>query len=391
MALAAPGSGLPGEGSLAFFVNAAPGAPGADTFGAVRFVADHMALPEATPPPDTPPLFGDSYSYHFRWVSDPAAAPRSFPRWPVRPVALDLPPDADERAIDEIAQALPGGAYHALKDAPSLVGDPDLFHAVHLFAGALAGAMGDRTRRMDEARAAIAQLESEIAALTPPPPARSLWQRLLGRPADPPPAPTAPVRQRSAALGNWGRTLADAEEQAGALAPVLAEMADWAAQHPPEATLGGDDLRRLDRVFSRFSIASGRWPRPEEDPQVEPLLQKAFFGRFSTLGEMAWQTRLWLIGGDAAHRALLPPGMIRAIDAGRLLPDRMAGVHHLFGRGQNVQTAAEAQGDLLLLQLASDSMVRWMWGDVGVMQFWIAPAALAASDWSRVVVTLEGH
>lgn len=47
----------------------------------------------------------------------------------------------------------------------------------------------------------------------------------------------------------------------------------------------------------------------------------------------------------------------------------------MFGSGLDVQGAPDEHADdIMLLQLVSDKMLHWMWGDVGVLQFWIAPA-----------------
>ncbi|MFQ6551481.1 DUF1963 domain-containing protein [Aestuariibius insulae] len=62
------------------------------------------------------------------------------------------------------------------------------------------------------------------------------------------------------------------------------------------------------------------------------------------------------------------------------------------GWGGEVQESATInEKSILLFQAASDEIVRFMWGDVGLMQFWISAEALAERDWSKVQVTVEGH
>jgi len=67
--------------------------------------------------------------------------------------------------------------------------------------------------------------------------------------------------------------------------------------------------------------------------------------------------------------------------------------HQMLGVATSVQGVPEQLrgSHLLLLQLGSDPGLDWMWGDVGVLQYWIAPDDLAARRFDRVAVTVEGH
>ena len=68
-----------------------------------------------------------------------------------------------------------------------------------------------------------------------------------------------------------------------------------------------------------------------------------------------------------------------------------SGWHQMFGHGANVQVAAERfrGSHVLLAQFASAGP--FMWGDVGVLQYWIDAGDLEARDFSRVLVTVESH
>jgi uncharacterized protein YwqG len=67
--------------------------------------------------------------------------------------------------------------------------------------------------------------------------------------------------------------------------------------------------------------------------------------------------------------------------------------HQMLGRGRTVQVAADemARNYVLLLQLGPDDALGWRMGDNGVMQYWIAPADLAACQFDRTVMTFESH
>lgn len=66
--------------------------------------------------------------------------------------------------------------------------------------------------------------------------------------------------------------------------------------------------------------------------------------------------------------------------------------HQMFGNPQNLQHAADDYHDHhLLLQINTDDLQCFLWGDVGVLQFWITPADLVAGNWSTVKISLECH
>lgn len=67
------------------------------------------------------------------------------------------------------------------------------------------------------------------------------------------------------------------------------------------------------------------------------------------------------------------------------------GRHQMFGIGRDVQGQVEERSDeILLFQADTDEMMLWMWGDVGVLQFWITPEELRAGNWDSVEATFEG-
>ena len=68
------------------------------------------------------------------------------------------------------------------------------------------------------------------------------------------------------------------------------------------------------------------------------------------------------------------------------------GAHQMLGAPKSVQNVHDTHADkILLLQLIPDRRLGWQWGDLGVLQFWIDPADLAARRFDRVSHTLESH
>ncbi len=88
--------------------------------------------------------------------------------------------------------------------------------------------------------------------------------------------------------------------------------------------------------------------------------------------------------------AKLPDDLVTFINDHYRTPTR--NFHQLFGFGADVQEAPYRHlGDHLLLQIAYDSIAQMKFGDVGAVQFWIAPRDLEAQRWDKVQMTFEGH
>ena len=95
---------------------------------------------------------------------------------------------------------------------------------------------------------------------------------------------------------------------------------------------------------------------------------------------------------DPQREALIPPAVLethepwwRQLAENR--PHRMGGYHD----GLQSEARIGPSKTLLLMQIASDPAMNWVWGDVGVYYFWIAPDDLAAGDFSKVKADLECH
>lgn len=66
--------------------------------------------------------------------------------------------------------------------------------------------------------------------------------------------------------------------------------------------------------------------------------------------------------------------------------------HQMFGYATDVQDLGNLSDNyILLLQISTDKALNMMVGDVGAMQYWIAPADLEKMDFSKVIFTIAGH
>ena len=98
-----------------------------------------------------------------------------------------------------------------------------------------------------------------------------------------------------------------------------------------------------------------------------------------------------LAAADDDAYATLPENARRVINEAYLLP--IGPYHQMFGVPADIQgnPEIEEEGNRLLLQLASDDMMFWPFGDDGVYQFWIKRGDLAARNWGAVKLTFECH
>lgn len=95
---------------------------------------------------------------------------------------------------------------------------------------------------------------------------------------------------------------------------------------------------------------------------------------------------------DAQHQALIPPALLETYEPWwRQLADNRP--HRMGGYHDGLQSEAQIgpTNTLLLLQVASDPAMNWVWGDAGVYYFWIRPDDLATGDFSKATAILECH
>jgi uncharacterized protein YwqG len=79
------------------------------------------------------------------------------------------------------------------------------------------------------------------------------------------------------------------------------------------------------------------------------------------------------------------------INEAHLLP--IGPCHQMFVVPADIQgnPEIEEEANRLLLQLASDDMMFWPFGDDGVYQFWIKRDDFATRNWDAVKLTFECH
>ncbi|MEO9876748.1 MAG: DUF1963 domain-containing protein [Anderseniella sp.] len=65
--------------------------------------------------------------------------------------------------------------------------------------------------------------------------------------------------------------------------------------------------------------------------------------------------------------------------------------HQVFGIGEGIHGHGDYVSDAILLQVVSDDMMSWLWGDAGYIQFWIRRNELAKGNWGAATALFQGH
>jgi hypothetical protein len=335
-----------------------------DRSAVLHVTGNLAAIPPREPPDDVPPIYGDDAHYHVPWVP-PArgpspSAPRSFPCWNVQATGLRTTPHSDGPEVtdkdgikhDSASTAALWSAYRAAFGPPPLWEYPTWWEEKDL------PRLGNHPLPL--ARQDVAWLPDET------------W-------------PHAWIN-----IGIFSARLMDklrAQNKTPELERALAEAAAWHAE--------GERAGLFTAVPADQRAAFRAWMNT-----VAP-----FAGGYRFVGLNRLTEQAFLAGADAlfgyapeAAASLLPARLLPVL-SGRhaAFARRRNGTllvrHQLLGHGQSVQGAPERLGEdhLLLAQFDTDDGMFWMWGDVGVLQFWITPADLAARRFDACVVTMEGH
>lgn len=370
-ALLAP---LPSQGSLLFFADTDTTrvAPESGLEGAVLFVPGTTAgLTEAVPPATLMTLYGSQGDP--RWWFDDANGKSSlagvFPRWPVEGVL-----------VDTFQPYHPGSPTGLVNEADH---DPDFFDEVDRYA-AVTEAMQDqawkRALGFAPSRAVADTLVSSFAKRGTDWPFHSPERGRAWMPDEAWPYVWINVRIAAAKLLEQCRRT---KNDTAAIATVASE---WLQKAPSGRAF--EEVVAEEKDAIRSWLASLHVGSP---PVIEGYKINNVIAESVVVGAD-------FVFGYAPHLASrLPPALHRLVES-RAAPCRTWGgetqlmQHQLLGHPSDVQGApARMEPDhTLLMQFDSDDATFWMWGDAGVLQFWIRPEDLSARRFDRVVLTAEG-
>jgi hypothetical protein len=312
------------------------------------------------PPADLPPAFTEG-GYPFPENSGPRTL-ALFPFWPLEPIGLKLPagtpvPDEGENH-EEIWEA----QREALKaNVPSVDFDVSRsdtsqtwWYGAQFLARLLREGLSNADSKAAYHRKALSDGEAYRAKLE------------KERPRD-----QAKIDLSLKGAQYNHDKLAAIRDQVAALPSFIDQFDKFVAGRDPWALMRADEAEVLGEALIEARKSYGE--------VVDSLPYKT--------GDLSYLTWQRMITGDAAALAALPDPVLNAINASRL---PWQGTHQMFGLGTCIQYCLyDHLSDLLLLQLAYDSLAEMKFGDVGVYQFWISPEDAAARRWDRVELTFE--
>ncbi len=337
--------GLPDTGALAFFMTTT--GDGSDE--AKTIYIPKIGRTATDPPQDLRTIYaGPDWGFYVKGHAR-ETAPISFPRWPVDLIALPMSAQCnDDDAHALIADLLPRQTGAALspeqyrKELPDFA-RPWFWDSAH--------------RVVNSLRIARDDINMTIAAA---------------------------VKR----VEDWGdeyrSELATLMNEQDAFSQFVDEISIWAVSHEPWDKMSVADAATLKEYFDQV-----------RDNGLVPAHFQPFYkytqGELLDLRDATEATLLAAANGPPEVFALLPEAIRDDIDARHRIASE-GRWHQMFGLGTKVGTAvADHSYHHLLLQLQSDQLVNWMWGNAGVVQFWITEEALKDQNWDSVEMTLEAR
>jgi len=337
--------GMPNVGALAFFMTTS----GKKLDQGKVIYLPLIANSATEPPEDLSPIYdGPDWGYYVKGHAR-ESAPDTFPRWPLEFVLLPLADKTrDNDAHELMAEMLPLQSDIKLSPNNYRQSLPDFARPVfwdtaHRFTNSI------RLAR-DDIDLTVARTEARIE-------------------------------------GYGARYQADLDvllKNDEAFSQFVDEVSIWAVVHEPWDKMAPEDVAQLHTYFGRVRDIG------QTKASFKPFYQFTQ-GELLSIDEATTATLLAAANGPPDVYAKLPFEVRDDIDT----KYRLAGKerwHQMFGLGTEIKTAVrDHTHHHLLLQLHSDQLVNWMWGDMGVVQFWIAEEDLLKQNWDAVEMTIEAH
>ncbi len=337
--------GMPKTGAMAFFMTTSTDAP---------HRAKVIYLPEigsiaTEPPPDLVPIYdGSDWGYYVKGYAR-ENAPDTFPRWPVEFVLLPSSKQNNDNDAQELmADLLPHQASHKLSPLNYRTSLPDFARPVfwdtaHRFTMSIRAARDDIAATINKAKKRVQDYGDRYQAAL---------DTLL--------------------------------HEQDAFSQFVDEVSIWAVAHEPWDDMTRADVDTLENYFAQVRDTGG------QTACFKPFYQFTQ-SELLSIDEAATATLVAAANESPAVFAKLPFAVRADIDSKYRIASK-GRWHQMFGRGTEIQTAvSDHTHHHLLLQLHSDQLVNWMWGDTGVVQFWITEDNMLAQNWDAVEMTLESN
>lgn len=335
--------GMPRQGALMFFMTTATDKP---PHGKVVYLPE-IANIATEPPADLAPIYdGPDWGKYIKGHAR-EDAPDTFPRWPVEFILLPMINQGrDDDAHEHMHDMLPHQAEVAL--SPLTYRDTlPAFAGAYYWDTAHRFTMSVRLAR-DDVPDTLQKAKKRVQENGP----RYQWA-------------VDTIRHDQVEFSDF-----------------VDEVSQWAVSHEPWERMTPEDAAQLQVYFAQV-----------RDDGIIPGPFKAFYqftqGELTSIAQAATATLIAAANAPPDVYRTLPFEVRADIDTCH----RIAGLgrwHQMFGLAYKMGSGAPTHTHHhLLLQLHCDPLVNWMWGEDGIVQFWITDDDLLAQNWDAVEMTVD--
>lgn len=376
--------GLPTTGSLAFFVNTSEG----PLQGAVRYIPGPTSQPTPSPA-GLYPLENGFIGGPMR-LGEPAEAQLLYPRMAIEMAGLT----SAEMAEDEMLQGRitdlfgPGREYFlgvsSFADQFPAKDKPINRDCVARFARGAGMSLVNGEKVPAKLEQQSADYRKRLAGLEPRLP--ELRAAAQAPDADGPAVEAhriaqSHVLQMNEKIARMDYELSHFGAESLSLQASVKALNDWAARGDRWAMLTSAEQSEIAPLLVRWTDYGA----------LGTLHLRETYQVHRSMGDAANETLRAMVVAQNDVFAALPDAVQAAADGPCRQPTR--GLRHqMFGLPTSFQTAAYDHSDhYLLLQIYTDDLQGFSWGDMGILHFWIRPDDLSAGNWSKVKFSRECH
>ena len=341
-----PGVPLPARGTLVFFVGCLN--EGWIGKGAVRYLPEGAvapALPADFFPQPPVAMYGAGL---VKLCQIDESLPKHFPRWPVRLARAHQRLETYTPSLDEILGQKPKSVHLDMEGFTRMREDEHI-QRILSSTGQVEQVKTNVSRREEQDFAPHCARVAQVVA-------KSVLSRLSAAPAS-----------AAAAVGEFERVCA------------LIEHAD--PLKPLGAALDAEFLPALRAVH--LIATKGNGNRYVSLPFGSGTVDSA---------DAAKAVYFSMYTGTRAEYLAIPAAMRAQIEATRLRsgysPDM---AHQMLSFGRDLQGQLDYANLALLLQLATDDAMSFMWGDCGLIQYMIPHGDLAKGNWDAATMLMQGN
>lgn len=376
-----PDLGFPAVGSLVFFANITEW----PYDGKVIYVPTPAGGPATVAPDDLLPLYGDEWHIYSKGY-ERNTAPKKYARWPVDMLPFDLPRSAlvynnfteglsKDKVTSKAVALLPGAqgiddaTTYSLGDYLPNGEDPWLWDTAQRFAAALRVTSEYLPDHIQQLKT---RLEDYLAGPKPKNRHKFTKQQLNE------------MKEKSRHSSAYYQAKLDAiNSQKEGFDQFVGMVTEWADIHDAWTPMPKQDLQ----TFNDFSTMVFGYGTGDRAPVFKDIYNTPAV--YLDLSDIVNDTLRNIITGPQEVYDLLPEKVKSEVDH-RCLIGREEEWHQMFGIGHEIQSeTSENQDKYMLLQIHSDKLMGWMWGDVGIIKYWITPENLKNGRWETVFTTVE--